>query len=268
MSGTGTPLNASEMALLDSVISAVTRPRRMAPQDAEDFRQTVYLRLMERGDVFGRFRGESSLKTYLFVVVRRLRFDWQNHTYGKWRPSLAARREGSIAILLDRLLNRDGYTVDEAIEHVRAARRAVDEAEIRRLALLLPGRRRTRITAAEFAEQAQMIGFEDPVEARENAHDAGARRTALLKALGHLDARDRDLIRLRFYERLTVQAVAARTRTDPKRLYRRFDRIMGSLRRELTPTCGLRGTPSVCVSATDGAACGAPSPRSGGCALG
>jgi RNA polymerase sigma factor (sigma-70 family) len=264
MSGTGAPLTVSEITLLDSVISAVTRTRRMPPQDAEDFRQTVFLRLMERrGDIFTRFRGESSLQTYLFVVVRRLRFDWQNQAYGKWRPSLTARREGSVAIVLDRLLNRDGYTVEEAIEHLRASRLPVDEPDVRRLAAVLPGRRRTRIAATEFSEVGQVVGFDDPVEARQDAHDAGARKAALLMALGHLDERDRDLIRLRFYERLTVQAVAARTRTDPKRLYRRFDRIMGTLRRELTPTCGLRGMPSACVTAMGGAACGAPSPRSG-----
>ncbi len=192
------PFTTTELAVLDSVISSTTR--RLRPQDAEDFRQTVYLRLIERdGDLFERFRGDSSLKTYLFVVVRRMRLDWQNQAYGKWRPSVAARRAGATGIALDRLLNRDGFSVDEAIEHLRAGRRRIDETELRQLAASLPRRWRKDIAATEFSDEAQVAAFEDPVEERKGADAARARRTALRQALARLDARDRELIRLRFY---------------------------------------------------------------------
>jgi RNA polymerase sigma factor (sigma-70 family) len=232
MSASQPPFTTSQLAILDSVISSVTR--RLPTQDAEDFRQTVYLRLIERdGDLFERFRGDSSLKTYLFVVVRRMRLDWQNQAYGKWRPSVAARRAGTVAIVLDRLLNRDGYTVDEAIEYLRASRRRIDETELRQLAASLPRRWRKDVTATEFSDEAQVVAFEDPVEEHQGEDAARARRTALRVALARLDARDRELIRLRFYEGVSVQAVAARMRTDPKPLYRRFDRIIGTLRRQI-----------------------------------
>ena len=66
-----------QLAVLDSVIRQAARAGRLQPQDAEDFSQSVHLRLIERQyDVFDRFDGRSSLRTYLTVVVRRLLLDW------------------------------------------------------------------------------------------------------------------------------------------------------------------------------------------------
>jgi len=229
------PFSPKELALLNTVINATIGSRPMSPQDADDFRQTVYLRLVERrGDFFSRFRGDSSLRTYLFVVVGRMRLDWQNHHYGKWQPTLAARKAGPVGIVLDRLLNRDGCTVDEAIEHLRCRRLPVDDGQVRRLAAALPARRRTQIVPAEFSERSQVVEFQDPVEARQRARAMRAHRTALRNALTQLSHSDRTLIRLRFVERLSVHSLAARTRTDSKALYRRFERIMRRLRRGLT----------------------------------
>jgi len=80
-----------ELSLLDTVIRAVARARRLACGDFQDFAQTVHLKLLERRyDAFSRFRGDSSLRTYLTVVVTRILLDWRNARYGKWRPSAAA----------------------------------------------------------------------------------------------------------------------------------------------------------------------------------
>src|SRR5262245_22016454 len=87
--------SSDQLALLNRVIKEATRSRRMSAEDAEDFAQWVQLRLLERAyDVFDRFTGKSSLRTYLTVVVRRMLLDWQNSEYGKWRPSAAAVRLG------------------------------------------------------------------------------------------------------------------------------------------------------------------------------
>jgi RNA polymerase sigma factor (sigma-70 family) len=228
------PFAPRELALLDSVIAAVIRSRPMAPNDADDFRQTVYLRLVERrGDLFHRFRGDSSLRTYLFVSVRRMRFDWQNQTFGKWRPSLAARRGGTVAVALDRLINRDGYTVEEAIEHLRSQRRPVDPQEVRRLAATLPPRRVRGLVASELSERAQVVAFDDPLETAQEVHERCRRQAALTRVLRDLDGADRELLWLRFYGRLTVQAVAAQTQSDPRLLYRRFERILRVLRHRM-----------------------------------
>ena len=85
----------SDLQLLATVIREVARVRRLSPADAQDFGQSVQVRCLERDyEMFRRFSGRSSLRTYLRVVVTRLLLDWQNSSYGKWRPSATAARLG------------------------------------------------------------------------------------------------------------------------------------------------------------------------------
>jgi hypothetical protein len=114
--------SAADLSVLAGVIRDVSRLHRLTESDAQDFAQSVHLRLIERRyDVFARFDGRSSMRSYLTVVVTRLLLDWRNAMYGKWRPCAVARRLGPAAIELDRLINRDGYSADEAAELVQRA---------------------------------------------------------------------------------------------------------------------------------------------------
>jgi RNA polymerase sigma factor (sigma-70 family) len=224
--------NARHLALLDSVITSVTRSRRMQRDDVDDFRQAVHLRLIERNyEPIRRFAGRSSMKTYLTVVVRRLLLDWQNQAMGKWRPSAAARRLGDTAEQLERLLHRDGCAMDEAVGYLCARHGHLEPEAVRRLALALPPRvpRAVRLTQA----QSTTVEFHDPVEARAQAAHTAARRAGLARALKHLERTDRSLVFLRYRKQLTVQHIAQREAVDAKALYRRFDRILLRLRRQL-----------------------------------
>ena len=101
--------------------------------------QGVQLKFLESGyQAFARFDGRSSLRTYPTTVVWRLLLDWRTAAYGKWRPSAAARRLGPQAVRLDRLLNRDGLTVDEAIQVASRAPEASPEHALRLIADRLP----------------------------------------------------------------------------------------------------------------------------------
>ena len=85
------PLSQAQFALLQRVIRSVARHHGLSPEDAEDFGQTVHLKLLERHyQVFDSYEGRSSLTTFLTVVVTRLLLDWRNATRGKWRPSASA----------------------------------------------------------------------------------------------------------------------------------------------------------------------------------
>src|SRR5262245_9404414 len=115
------PPTPAQLALLAQVVRNVAKVGRLSRDDAEDFAQSVQLKFLERDyDVLRRFEGRSSLKTYLTVVVRRLLLDWQDHAYGKWRPTATALRLGPHAVQLERLVNRDAFTATEAVHHVRA----------------------------------------------------------------------------------------------------------------------------------------------------
>ena len=225
--------SSSDLVLLGEVIRAVIRRGRLLPSDAEDFSQSVQLRFLESGyEAFARFDGRSSLRTYLTTVVWRLLLDWRIAAYGKWRPSAAARRLGEQAVRLDRLLNRDGMTVDEAIQVAARAPEALPEPVLRMIADRLP-RRRRHIRVADDVLQLVAREFPDPVEARERAMRARKTRIALGQAFNQLNPEERRLMSLRYRQSMTVREIASLLNVDAKRLYRTFDRLVGKLRRDM-----------------------------------
>jgi RNA polymerase sigma factor (sigma-70 family) len=220
---------ADTLELLERVARAVARSRRLAPADIDDFVQTVHVKMAERQyEPLRKFEGRSSLRTYLTVVLIRLLKDWQNHEYGKWRPSTAARRQGPVGTMLDRELNRDGHTTDEAVRLV-VSRTGCSEGEAQRVADELPrrvARRRVEIDAAlqHGAAFADPVAAHECVRSQENAR--GVLRDAL-KTLPEVEAR---LFVRRYIGERSVAALAKEGGLDQKALYRRFERIRRKLR--------------------------------------
>jgi len=222
-----------ELALLSQVVRDITRSRRLSPEDAEDFAQTVQVRLVERSyDIFRRFSGRSSLRTYLAVVIKRMLLDWQNSMYGKWRPSIGAGRLGPLAFELERLIDRDQYSRDEAIEIVRMRHNIQERSDLQRLVDQLPPRRPHR-TMTPMPEDARGADFEDPLAAHEQQRIQARIRATLATAVDSLSSDDRRLLMLRYRQHRSVQTVAETMQIDPKLLYRRFERVLRSLRRTM-----------------------------------
>lgn len=225
--------SSSDLVLLGEVIRGVVRRGRLPPADAEDFSQGVQLKFLESGyEAFARFDGRSSLRTYLTKVVWRLLLDWRTAAYGKWRPSAAARRLGEQALRLDRLINRDGLTVDEAVQVASRAPDASPDHVLRLIADRLPRRRRHVVVADDVLELVAPE-FPDPIEARERAAKARQTRMALGQAFNQLQPQERQLMSMRFRQSLTVREIAGLLNVDAKGLYRTFDRLVGKLRREM-----------------------------------
>ena len=109
--------------IIDAVLTQICRGRRLTVDICEEFSSWVRLRLLE-GDsaILRKFAGRSSPRTFLMTVIKRLYLDWRNKEWGKWRPSTAARRQGTVAIELERLVLRDRLPFDEAVEHLVFAR--------------------------------------------------------------------------------------------------------------------------------------------------
>lgn len=241
MSAAPVVLSSAHFALLQRVIRSVSRSNRLSVEDAEDFGQTVHLRLLERNyDVFDSYEGRSSLQTYLTVVVTRLLLDWRNATRGKWRPAAATVRLGADAIALERLIHRDGLTRDEAIATLAskaAAAAAGDEAsESARLADIadrMPARVRRTFVRDLTDDALGSRDFEDPIEATEEQARQRAVRRALRSACARLDERTRHIVDLRYRQGCTVRRIGDVLRTDPKPLYRQLERAVDTLRHSL-----------------------------------
>ena len=65
------------------------------------------------------FQNRSSFSTYLGAVVHRLSFDFRVQIWEGWRPSPIAERTGPAAVVLERLISRDGHSLSEAVRIVR-----------------------------------------------------------------------------------------------------------------------------------------------------
>jgi RNA polymerase sigma factor (sigma-70 family) len=217
---------------LSRVIRDVIRARRLSPEDADDLTQYIHLKLLERNyAVFERFSGRSSLRTYLTVVVNRLRIDWQRAARGKWHPSARARRLGPAAVDLDRLMYRDGMTQAEAIMTAQAS--GIPAGELARIEGQLTPRIPRRFVSDAVLDSIPGAGFDDPIERDQRLQGEAATRRELHAALRAFTADERRLIVARYVERQSVSALARELGVDRKLLYRRCDRLLRSLRRRL-----------------------------------
>ncbi len=105
----------SQLALIDAVTAFIARRHHLSATDAEEFAAHVRLRILEDDyATLRKFEERSSLKTYLTTVIQRWFLDDRTARWGKWRPSAEAKRLGPLAILVERLMVRDGMTFDEA----------------------------------------------------------------------------------------------------------------------------------------------------------
>ena len=149
------------------------RQRHLSVVEQEDFASFVKLRLIEDDyAILRKFQSRSSLHTYLIAVIGRMSFDFCVERWGRWRPSAKAERLGPVAITLERLVSRDGHTLEEAMEIVRTNHAATQTyAELRALWNELPVRAKTIAVSEDAAEavrapDASDAGVEDEARAR------------------------------------------------------------------------------------------------------
>jgi RNA polymerase sigma factor for flagellar operon FliA len=222
---------------VERVIRWVGR-RRGLPADAlEEFRSRVLVRLVENDyDILRKFRGLSSIQTFLVTVIQRLLLDYIAQERGRWRPSAAALKRGPLAVELEKLMVRGRRTFEEAFAVLSAHHgESLDRDELFRLAAELPLRRAATLVPLELVENLAAQGQSAERELGRIRHvEQSARLSAALRdALAELPAEDRVLIRLRYVEGLTVAQLARSFGGNQVALYRRFEKIQERLRKLL-----------------------------------
>ena len=218
--------------LIDRIIAAIRRRHRLSKEEGEDFRSLLMIKLIaDDYEVLRAWCGKSSLAGYLKVVIHHAYSDHRNHLLGKWRPSGVACRLGPLAERLDRMLHRDGMTLDEAC----AATPAEDREAMRRLAEMLPAHAKRSMVDVEQLEQrpGHDPSPEELLIERERAGAAEKLERALAEALGTLAAEDRLLVQLRMERGVKLANLARVSGADARQFYRRWEAIVGRLRDEL-----------------------------------
>lgn len=225
----------ARLSLIEHIIERTCQRFRFLDQDADDFRSSVLLRLVENDYALLRgFRGESRWSTYLTAIIRNQARDFLVEKNGRWHFSKAA-QEGTLdAMWLERLW-RDGYSLEESIEYlVRVGLTRSNRQELRSLAEDLP-KRTPRIMVREEA----LFSVESPSRSDARLESEAQKRAALrlaealAQALNALDPSERQLIFLQYRQGFSLVEIASQMGLACRAIYTLRARCLRRLRRFL-----------------------------------
>lgn len=214
----------------------LSRRSGLPETEAEEFRSWALLKLVEDDcRILARWQGRSSLSTYLGVVLGNLMRDYRTHVWGKWRPSAAALRQGPEGVLLERLVGRDGLSLDEAIERMRTRHGvALSRTQFERIAGELPRRTHRRQVGEEELMRIPVDGgVEARIEENERTAAAALLQELLPPLLDTLPAENWLLLELHYRDGLSMAAIAPVLGKPQRELYSLRDRCLKKLRRAL-----------------------------------
>jgi RNA polymerase sigma factor (sigma-70 family) len=230
-------------ALLETHLDLIQRSLRhvswrsgLPGSEAEEFRAWALFKLVDDDyRILRSWKGRSSFPTFLSVVLTNLLRDYRVHLWGKWRPSAASRRGGPTGVLLERLVLRDGLSCTEASERLRAEHGIVlSQDEVARLAAAFPRRRERRRAGEEELLQIPVDGqVESRIVDRERERAAVRLREILGPLLRSLPAEERLLLKLSFFDGLSMASIAPVLGRPQRELYSARDRCLMKIHRRL-----------------------------------
>lgn len=224
----------AHLDVIERVLRFICRKNFLRDSEAEEFCSSAKVKLIENDyAILRKFEGKSTLSTYLAVVLQRMYLDYADHLWGRWRPSSAAKRLGTIAIQLECALHRDRKSFDEAFEEIRRLT-PISREELQALHLQLPARppRATTVGLDDVEVPLQPDALQN-VEQRQAMRIATAADRSITRIIEELDPEDRLILRMRFADAIPIVDIARALRIDDRALYKRIDKLLRSLRRRL-----------------------------------
>lgn len=226
----------AHLAHIEKVVGHLCRRYHFRKEECEDFLGEVKKKLIDDDyAVIRKFQGRSRLTTYLTMVITNYMKDHQNHLWGKWRPSAEAERLGPVAVLLEKLLVRDGYSFNEAAQILQTNNKIeMSWQAFHAIAERLPDRSPRRMEGEE--------GLRDLASSEESAAEHLAKREREAKRRKALEALrevrktlpKEDQVVLKMQEGgFSVADISRTLHLDQKQLYRRIQKIYKDLREEL-----------------------------------
>ena len=224
------------LPIIGQIASSVCRRNGLSDHDAEDFTSDIRLKLCDDNfAVIRKFQGKSNFTTYLTVVINKAFLDHRRRVWGKWSPSSQAKRLGDMVVALETLVYRDGLAFDSACAILEQKHGAtVDRRQLRQTLSKLPRRSPRRFEGDDgLATLPSQDHADTSLLADERDQQVARAEDALRKALADLADEDRAVIRLLYYEGLSVAEIARNLDIEQKRLYPRIKLLLTSLRKTL-----------------------------------
>lgn len=204
--------------------------------ESQDFCSIVQVKLIENDyHRLRQFKGKN-LKSFLTTTIIHLLQDHKNKIWGKWRPSSKAESLGSVAIKLEAYIHRDKRSLNSAIEILRTNDGIkLDDKELIALYQQLPVRKE-RATLESPSMDALAHQTENPQQQlldKETEDQLKSSGSVLTKCIERLDLDDRFIVKRIYWDNITVTRLAIILNEDRAVLYRRLDKIIRKLRKEL-----------------------------------
>jgi len=208
-------------------------------EEREDFVQDCHIHfLKDECAALRRYRGDSSVPTYIKVIVENLLLDYFSRVLGKWRPSVKARALGEAAMTFERLIVRDGLSFEAACEIMLERGLAKTRAELEDLFAQLPPKVRRQLPDS-LDDPDHPIELVEPgrpdadLERREREKDAAEIWRKMRGISATFPSTDRLALTLRFRDGLTISAIADLLNVNRKVFFRRFERLLETMREAL-----------------------------------
>ncbi|HYI11805.1 MAG TPA: sigma-70 family RNA polymerase sigma factor [Thermoanaerobaculia bacterium] len=231
-------LLTANLPVVERAVAFAARRYRLDPADAEEFAAVVKLRLVDNDYAILRaYEERSSFSTYISIVVQRMALDFRIHAWGKWHSSAEAKRLGPLALELEKLLHRDGRTIEDsekilATRYPEATRQSLVSLAAR-LPERAPKRRDVALEEAESVAVTRPAEVEEPVFADERRRTSERVSSIMAAVMSRLPEDQRLILQLRFEGGMTVAQIARSLGVDQKLTYRQIERNMRDFRREL-----------------------------------
>jgi RNA polymerase sigma factor (sigma-70 family) len=223
---------------IETIVMYIGRANHLDASETEEFASQVKLELIDANyAIVRKFEGRSSFPTYLSTVIQRMFYQYRVKQWGKWRPSAEARRLGDRAITLERLTTRDGLTFGEALRTMTTGTgRRCSATELEAIHTRLPPRQpRPVLVSGDVSPDAAMVeaDADDRVTARERTRLATDTAKALDRFIDAADSEDQVILRMRFWNMRRVPEIASALQLDPRKVYKRIERLLQRMRTAL-----------------------------------
>ena len=221
---------------VEAVLSFVRARHRLSDDELDELRSEVHLKLLENdSEVLRRWDGSGPLRNYLGVVISRVHLDYRRKIWGKWRASAEALRLGPVALRMEELVYREGFSYGEAVGLLRDRYGfAEEDAELERIWARLPTRYSRR--EEDLGDHEDRLAAQDDPQT-EALRREKAERLARLKVLideycAGLPGEDAMILRLHLDD-VTTADIARDLGLEQRPLYRRIPAIKKGLQRLL-----------------------------------
>jgi RNA polymerase sigma factor (sigma-70 family) len=224
----------TNLGTIERIAAFICRRNHMSDDETAELIGEVKLRLIENDyAILRKFEGRSTLPTYLTTVIQRMFNQQRIEMWGKWRPSAEAKRLGDKAVTLERMLTRDGYSYTEATQLlVGRTGSTYTNLELEAIYVRLPIRRPRPVLVRDgmTPDAATEGSADDRLLARDRARTAETATLAIDAVMSQFDPEDQCILRMRFWEACKVPEIARRLQLDQKKLYKRIDKLLLTLR--------------------------------------